>query len=216
MNIVQTCEKALIRYSVYFIVTQPRYWSLRVFFFYKYWGILPLHWVCLFPLSQSLFLKLCFQVIPIADHIPLFFSICFRWFQSWWPCPSIFYYFMRFYSWQPHLSFIYSFFRFCHCNVILSFISFIHSSFGFPLLRLKWTNFTKWMNFTTKQELNSRQTWTICVYEKTSLCVSKKTNFCVHKKTNLFSQTWKFLFQGIFSVEPHSIRLRHVANNDKI
>lgn len=83
---------------------------------------------------------------------------------------------------------------FCHCNVILSSISFIHGSFGFLLLRLKWTNFNKWMNFTTKRELNLRQTWTICTYEKTSFCVSKKTNFGVHKKTNLRVLTSKKVY----------------------
>ena len=105
----------------------------------------------------------------------------------------------------------------------------------------KWTNFTiKWelnsrqtwtirvhekMIFCVRKKMN------FCVHKKTNFHVRKKTNFHVHKKTNfscsqenelfmfarkrtsVFSRTRKFLFQGIFYVEPHSIRLRHVTNN---
>ena len=45
--------------------------------------------------------------------------------------------------------------------------------------QVKWMNFNKWTNFTTKRELNLRQTWTIRVHEKMNFRVHKKTNFRV-------------------------------------
>ena len=44
----------------------------------------------------------------------------------------------------------------------------------------------------------------------------KWASVLARKQTYVFSQTRKFMFQGIFSVEPHSIRLRHMANNFSI
>ena len=163
MNIVQTCEKALIRSSVYFIVTQPRYWSLRVFFFINIGAYsLYIEFVC-FHYLNHFFFKLCFKVIPMADTS--FFSSQFVLGDSnhgdhVLPFSII----LGVFTHDDHISILSIVsLDFCHCNIILSIISFIHGSFGFLLLRLKWMKFNKWMNFTTKQELNSRQTWIICV-----------------------------------------------------